>query len=260
MVMEVMVAVGGALVALLAFLLGDRLRPAGWRQSSDESSGTLVFDLIKTFFAAIVAFVVVICWQQYDNARGRTVAEANALIETYWAAHSMPGPEREQIQQQVHDYTTSVVTQEWPVMDRDQRLDPQTQATFDRLRDTVQQLRPADPYESTLRANALSGLDKVADARHYRANSAAHGIPGFLYVALYIAAALLLLSPVLSGVRVSRRSVVMIALLGVVIGSVLLQIHNLDHPFAGGDVVPADTFRLALEQFQPTTGPVQHAS
>lgn len=162
MARELVVAIGIAALAVLVFVLGDRLRPDSWRQTGDEAAGTLVFDLIKTFFAATVAFVVVICWQQYQTARSYTVAEAKSLVDAYTAAHAMPDPEHHRIQGLVRDYTTQVVDQEWSVMDRDGHLSQKAQETLDVLRDSVDSMRSSDPYVNNLRATALASLDRVA--------------------------------------------------------------------------------------------------
>ncbi|WP_328400256.1 bestrophin-like domain [Nocardia sp. NBC_00403] len=253
MARELIVAIGVTALAVLVFVLGDRLRPDSWRQTGDEAAGTLVFDLIKTFFAATVAFVVIICWQQYQTARSYTVAEAKSLVDTYTAAHAMPDPEHHRIQGLVRDYTTQVVDQEWSMMDRDGHLSQKAQGTLDVLRDSVDSMRSSDPYVNNLRATTLASLDRVAGARHDRALVVGYGIPGFLYVALYFGTLLLLLSPVLSGVRVTRRSVLMMVLLGVVVGAAILEVHNLDQPFSGGNTVPRDAFELALARFQQIT-------
>jgi hypothetical protein len=84
-------------------------------------------------------------------------------------------------------------------------------------RDTVESIPGTDERRTGLRTSALSGLDQVREARDNRALAAAHGIPSFLWVLLGLGTVLLLISPVLSGVTVSGRSIVMMGLLGVVV-------------------------------------------
>ncbi|MGV9818167.1 bestrophin-like domain [Nocardia xishanensis] len=245
MALEFLVPVAAAVSALTVFVVGDRLRPQSWRQTSDEASGTLVLDLIKTFFTAVVAFVVVICWQQYQNAHNHTIAESKALVDTYAAAQELPAAGRQLVQSSVRAYTQQVVTGEWSVMDTDHKLSPSTQDTFDTLRADVAAMPANDAAAET-----LTGLDRVAQARHDRAMDAGGGVPGFLYLALCFGTVLLLLSPVLSGLRVTKRSVAMTVLLGVVVGAAVLAIHNLDRPFSGGNRVPRDAYEYAQSRFE----------
>ncbi|MBH0776923.1 bestrophin-like domain [Nocardia bovistercoris] len=250
MAQELIVSLIAATLALGALVIGDRLRPRSWRQADDESSGTLVLDLIKTFFTAVVAFVVVISWQQYQNARGHTIAESKALVDAYWAAEAMPEPEQVLIQSGIRDYTDEVMNAEWAVMNRESGLSGDTQRTFDNLRATVTAMAPSDTESRDRRDETAEALKRVALARQDRAIDAREGLPGFLYAALIFGTALLLLSPILSGVRISRRSVVMTGLLGIVVGSALLQVHNLDHPFSGGNLVSREAFELAVTRYQ----------
>lgn len=253
MAIEFLVPALTALVAVSVLVAGDRLHPKTWRQTDDDTVGALVLNLINTIFMAVVAFIVVIAWQQYDNARNHTIAEAKALIDTYWTAHAMPDPDHTRIQGLVRDYTAQVVTEEWPVMADQGRLSQSTQDTLDTLRDAVASVNAADPETDSLRASALTSLEAVAQARADRALDAGYRVPGFLYLAMWVSTVLLLLSVVLSGVQVTKRSVVTTALLGAVVGVVIRAIYNLDQPFSGGNLVPKDAFELALSRYQHTS-------
>ncbi|WP_445253752.1 bestrophin-like domain [Nocardia sp. XZ_19_385] len=247
---QLLVPVALAVAAVIVFVVGDRLRPKSWRQA-DDGSGSMVVDLVNTLFLAVAAFVVVICWQQYDNAHNHTVAESKALVDVYWAAHAMSEPDHDRVQELVRDYTEQVVTDEWTVMDEEGRLSQSTQRTLDSLRDTVMAIQSPDAEDA--RTAALAGLDAVAQARHDRALDASLGMPGFLYTALWFSTALLLFSALISGVLVTLRSVVMTALLGLVVGAAIVAIYGLDRPFSGANIVSKDAFEIALSRYRRIT-------
>ncbi|WP_433710635.1 DUF4239 domain-containing protein [Nocardia sp. CA-084685] len=253
MLLIFIVPVLAAIIAVAIFVIGDRLRPDSWVSTEEEASGSLVLELINTLFLAVVAFVVVICWQEYDNAHNHTVAEAKALVDTYWTAHSMPDREHRQIQGLVRDYTDQVLTREWPVMQADRRLSQPTQDTFDSLRDAVESINSTDPDVMDLRTSAMASLDAAAEARQDRAMDASYQMPVFLYAALWFGTVLLLCSAVLSGVEVTRRSLLMTALLGIVVGTTVLAIYNLDRPFSGGNSVSKDAFEYAMSRYEHIT-------
>ncbi|MFI9505356.1 DUF4239 domain-containing protein [Nocardia sp. NPDC052566] len=251
-ILILLVPVLTAIVAVGVFVAGDRLRPDSWRESDDEEdkAGSLVLDLINTLFMAVVAFVIVICWQQFDTSHNHTVAEAKALVDTYWTAHSLPDAEKQKVQGLLRDYTEQVVGKEWTVMDEQRRLSPATQETFDTLRDAVASVKGDDPDVADLRTSAMTSLDEAAQARLDRAMDAHYTMPGFLYVALWFGTILLLFGVGLSGVEVTTRSLLMTALLGIVVGTTILAIYSLDRPFSGGYIVSRDAFELALARFQ----------
>jgi hypothetical protein len=251
---ELLVAISTAMVAVAVFVVGDLIRPRSWRHASDETSHTLVLDLAKTFFTAVVAFVFVTCWQQNQNAHSRTISESKGLVDTYLAAQALPGPDQQWIQAQLRAYTDQVITKEWPMMEQENRLSRSVDDTLDKMRYKVASIQTSDASVAEARGRAMESLDKVAQARHDRAMDVQRRIPRFLYVALILGAVLVLLNPVLSGMHVSRRSLAMTALLGVVLGSVLLAIHDLERPYAGSIKVPTNAFTYAQSQYEYITG------
>ncbi|MFI7004559.1 hypothetical protein [Nocardia sp. NPDC050175] len=256
---ELIVGICAAVIAVGVLVVGDRVRPKSWRQNSDESSSHLALDLAKTIFTAVLAFVFVACWNQNQNAYNHTITESKGLVDTYLAIHTMPGPDQQRIQEKVRAYTDGVLKDEWPVMERESRLNEATGKLLDDLRNTVVSIRSQDPAVVEARTRALSGIDRVTQARHDRAIDAARAIPQFLYIALCFGAVLVLLNPVLTGMLVTRRSLAMTALLGIVIGSSLLAIHDLERPFSGALGIPVDAFTYAQSQYeQSNTGPVTH--
>ncbi|MEV6279604.1 DUF4239 domain-containing protein [Nocardia sp. NPDC051832] len=247
---ETLLVVGVVLATVTLFLVGDRLRPKSWRQTSDESSGTLVLDLIKTLFTAVVAFTFVVCWQQQQTAHNHTVTEAKALVDVYESAQALPEAERRQVRDSVRNYTDQVVSQEWPMMERDHRVSSAVGAELEHVRSTVVPIRSADPLVTDARARTLTALDRITQARADRAIDAGRTLPAFLFAVLCIGSILVLLSPVLSGMRVTWRSVVMTALLGVVVGAALLTVHGLQRPYSSIIGVPTDAFSYARSQYQ----------
>ncbi|GAB4587586.1 bestrophin-like domain [Nocardia sp. IFM 10818] len=239
-----------AVVAVAVFLVGDRFRPVSWQREDDEGAHGMVLDMVNMFFAAIVAFVVVILWQQYDNATAHTVAEGKALVVAYETAGDLPDSDRSRVQGLVREYTEQVVTVEWVAMRDRKSLSGGTQETFDELRAAVAAVRSADPAVLDARQTIGESLDAVAEARYDRALDAGYSLPVFLYIALWFGTVMLLAGGVFSGVMVTKRSVVMTAMFGFVVGAIVLTIYKLDRPFAGWNVVSREAYELALARFQ----------
>ncbi len=237
-------------VAVGIFVLGDRVRPESWRHDDDSGAGSMTLDMVNMFFAAIVAFVVVILWQQFDTSHAHTVSEGKALVNVYESANSMPEPDREKIQGLVTAYTRQVIDEEWQVMDEQRRLSASTQATLDELRETVDAVPAGTTDAKAVQDETATAVAAITDARFDRGLDAGYRLPGFLYLALWFATAMLLFGTVFSGVVVTKRSILMTGLFGLVIGAVILAVYQLDQPFAGGNHVAKDAYELALARFQ----------
>lgn len=254
LILPIVVAVLFSVVAVIVFVVGDRVRPVSWQQTDDDDAAhSMVLDLVNMFFAAVVAFAVVIAWQQYDSAHAHTVDESKALIEVHGAAGDFPDAERQKIQNLVTDYTEEVVTGEWSVMNHDGKLSEDAQEKLDKLSDAVAAVQSTEPKVIDARTSALTGLGTVEEARYDRALDAQYRMPPFMYIALWLATAMLLCGTVLSGVVVTRRSLIMTALFGLVVGGVVVAVYQLDRPFSGGNVVSKDAFELALARFEASS-------
>ncbi|WP_336082815.1 bestrophin-like domain [Nocardia sp. SSK8] len=238
----------GAAVGI--FVLGDRVRPESWRHDDDSGAGSMMLDMVNMFFAAIVAFVVVILWQQYDTAHAHTVSEGKALVSVYESTSDLPEADREKIRALVTAYTRQVVDEEWQVMDEHRRLSPATQATLDELQEAVDAVPAATVEAKANRDETATAVAGIADARFDRGLDAGYRLPGFLYLALWFATAMLMFGTVFSGVVVTRRSILMTALFGLVIGAVMVAVYHLDQPFAAGNHVAKDAYELALARFE----------
>ncbi|MBW0271845.1 hypothetical protein ATM97_14665 [Nocardia sp. MH4] len=237
-------------VAVGIFVLGDRVRPESWRHDDDSGAGSMTLDMVNMFFAAIVAFVVVILWQQFDTSHAHTVSEGKALVNVYESANSMSEPDREKIQGLVTVYTRQVIDEEWQVMDEQRRLSASTQVTLDELRETVDAVPAGTADAKAVQDETATAVAAITDARFDRGLDAGYRLPGFLYLALWFATAMLLFGTVFSGVVVTKRSILMTGLFGLVIGAVILAVYQLDQPFAGGNHVAKDAYELALARFQ----------
>ncbi|QIS16969.1 DUF4239 domain-containing protein [Nocardia terpenica] len=253
MVQELIVAGLGAVVAVIVFVVGARVWPEQWQRGRDETAGDLVLDLVRNLFIAVIAFMVVLFWQQDDDAENHTVVEAKGLVGVYSLAHNLPEPHHRRVQGLVRDYTGRVLEREWGLMRREHRLDTSTQAALTALQDALAAVPAGDPGVADLRFKAFDSLQQVTEARQDRAVDVDRSVPGFLWIALYVGAVLVLASPVVSGLRITRNNVLVIALLGVVIASMLLQFHHLDRPFSGHAVVSRGAFENAMTTFGQIT-------
>ncbi|APA97311.1 DUF4239 domain-containing protein [Nocardia seriolae] len=202
-----------------------------------------------------MAFVVVILWQQYDTSHAHTASEGKALVSVYETVNDMPEPARGQIQGLVEDYTKQVVGQEWEVMDEQRRLSPATLATLDDLREAVAAAPATSAEDTATQDKAMTGVDAIVEARYDRGLDAGYRLPVFLYVALWFATIMLLLGTVFSGILVTKRSILMTGLFGLVIGAVIVAVYQLDRPFSGGNHVAKDAYQLALARFEHLTSP-----
>jgi hypothetical protein len=109
--------VGGSMV--LAWVVTVQLRrhvKAPEDDRHNEVAG-FIFATVGVIYAVLLAFVVIVAWEQYLTAEDRVSQEAAALITIARDASSFPEPARSLVYDQLSAYATSVIRDEWRTMD-----------------------------------------------------------------------------------------------------------------------------------------------
>src|SRR5918996_1834460 len=83
---------------------------------ADTTRGAGVYGVAGTGFAVLLAFVVVVAYEQYNDGKTASRAEADAVIELFRSAEFFPRGDGLEIQGDLVCYSRAVVEQEWPAM------------------------------------------------------------------------------------------------------------------------------------------------
>jgi hypothetical protein len=92
----VVLTVGG--IAIARFVL-----PARSTVLEDEVAANIA-TVVSAIFAVLLAFVVIVVWQQWDDAQSKVQQEANALSNLFEEAGVFPEPRRSELRAQLRDY------------------------------------------------------------------------------------------------------------------------------------------------------------
>jgi uncharacterized membrane protein len=223
------VIVIAVLMSAAAFVM-EKLIPGERRRKHNDVIG-FVYAVVGVAYAVLLGLVVIAAWNTLDVAKANTYAETNALIQLDWYGHSLPQPEHARIEGLVQEYTTVVITTEWPRLAH-QEDSERAWAVYTNLRAVVQ----------------ASG--ELGNARRERINQAAEGIPALLWTALVVGGIITIGFPLFFGMKSTVAHAFVMFSLTLLIGSLLLVVFELNYPFAGIVSVSPEAFRLALERMQ----------
>jgi hypothetical protein len=125
-----------ALFALVGLVLVRRLLPLPRRKELVNASTRVsaIFGAIRGAFTILLAFSVVIVWQQFNSADATVQREANYLGDIYWNANQLPDSQRQQMQELARSYARVVINEEWAMMEQGEhsrRVDKITRASGD---------------------------------------------------------------------------------------------------------------------------------
>ena len=142
------------LLAVLGLTLVQRLVPSALREEHNDVAG-FIYAVLGVMYAVVLAFVVIVVWEEFEAAKNITYTEANDLADIHGLAEQFPEPKRSQVQGLVRSYTRTVVDEEWPLM-RDGRSSPRAQALMDDLRQNIQEFEPDTVAEQAIYDQQLS--------------------------------------------------------------------------------------------------------
>jgi uncharacterized membrane protein YgaE (UPF0421/DUF939 family) len=72
-------------VAVLGLVVVQRLVPSALRQEHNDVAG-FIYAVVGVAYAVLLAFVVVVVWEEYERAKDTVETEANELAGDYFLA------------------------------------------------------------------------------------------------------------------------------------------------------------------------------
>ena len=204
--------------------------------------------LIGLLFSVLLAFVIASVLEDYDKARSDTQEEANALGAVYGFAHGIPEPTQSIWKRDSRNYTSLVIDQDWPLMNR-QESSGAAWTALNTLRSDVFAFTAADAREQFLQDKAIEKVQDVYDARRTRVELVNAGVPDFVGYSLLGEAILVVLFPLLTKPHLTARLLIAVGIQVLVVTGALYLVSVLNHPFSGVYRVEPSAFEILLDRF-----------
>ncbi|BBZ11727.1 hypothetical protein BST20_09355 [Mycobacterium branderi] len=231
-------------VAVAGLVLWRRI--FGRRVAEVGSVSDHVFELAGVLYAVLVAFVVVVVWEQFDQAQSDTESEAVAISDLLRDSEGLPAPARRTIQQNLIAYTNDVVDDEFPRMRHGGTIEQQSEH-LTRVWQSFLQVQPVTQSEISFYRQSISKLDDLGSARKTRISSSQSEIPGEMWVLLLGGALVMLIFTYMETVPNVVHHGVLIALASALLAFVLYLIFAMEHPFVGTIAVSDDPYVHVLD-------------
>ena len=207
--------------------------------------------VLGVVYAVLLAFVVIVVWEDYVDASRTSDAEANQLVDLYWLAEGFDDAERDRIQAAAREYGQVVIEYEWNAM-ADGRPDGRAEASLRGLRSFYTELEPDAGREQEIYRESLRRLSELNDNRAERLHAASTGLQGLMWTVLIVGGVLTVVFTYFFGVSNIRPQALMTAGLTTMLALTLFLVWNLNHPFRGDFHVDATSFEDAIEEMSPT--------
>src|SRR4051794_26350212 len=175
-VLTVTVALG---LSISGLLLVRRSVALSTLERHNDVAGFIIA-VVGVLYAVLLAFVVVITWQNFDRASQIASQEAQ-LVEGLYRDASVFGAQGVELRNTLDAYATSVVTREWPAMDVHQDESAATDAALERVFAAYHAVDPKTPTEQAFYGESIRRLEAVEAARGDRIEAASAQLPSVLW-------------------------------------------------------------------------------
>ncbi len=236
-----------ALLAALGAYLVHRFAPPALRENNEFTGFT--FSFVGLVYGVYLAFTVVIVWEHFETANDLATSEATRLSELWRDAGPLPGGGA--IQQQLYDYTRSVIEDDWPSLERNHRGSERTSHKYEELWRSYYAvtLTPNDARQAAFFHESVVQLNALGRERRMRILTGAANIPMMMWGLLVAGGLGMIVFIYLIAARHLWLKLVITAFCAGVLAWAVLIVFALVDPYSGDVSVKPDAFRSVLESF-----------
>ena len=231
--------------AIVGLIIFKRIVDVEELHSSSDSLGTYV-QTLGGIYAVLLAFIVVVVWGQFNDARGFLNREANSVVDLYRLSGGLPEQARDVIQDGLRSYVAGVLDEEWRAMStHDERTTDKIGQRLDRVWSAIHTCMPLNECQHTVYGEVLARFNDLTELRTSRLVAATAKIPIAMNVLLYTGAMILICSTYLLPFdRFWLHATVSGAFAGA-LAHILFLIYDLDDAFAGDYQIDKSPFLRA---------------
>lgn len=209
-----------------------------------------IFSTIGVIYAVMLAFVLIIVWQDFDRAQNNAVQEANIFAAIFRDSVGLPEPFKSQYLEANSKYLDAVITYEWPVMQYGQRS-MEAQVLADKVWELTGTFEPKSEKEKIFFSEILRKMNEAGEMRRQRLMDARTGVHPALWFVLLLGGIITVAFTFFFGSENLYSQIIMTTLLAVLIVLILFTILVMDFPYSGDMSIPVAPFVQVLEFIKP---------
>lgn len=244
-VMLGMMMIGGAtLLAAVALLTVRRFIPHHKLKLHNDVAGAM-FATVGVLYAVLLAFVVVIVWQNFDRSNTNVHKEVNALVDLYRDAEAFSPEFKNVIRPLFIDYAEAVVKEEWKAMESGS-ASPQVTAVLTSMWSAYSNYLPVNETEKVFFSESVQKLNELGEFRRLRLMDANTGVHPLLWIVLIVGGIVTITFISFFGAENLNAQMIMAVLLAILVGLILFTILAMDYPFTGSVSVSSEIFKIVV--------------
>jgi hypothetical protein len=242
------ILLGSALFAMAATYAVRKQVDEQVHKDNTEVAG-FIFAAVGVIYGVLLAFMVLVVWQEYAEANVSAQHEANALANVYRLAGGFPDPFGPRLQAAAVHYGRTVVADEWPKMavgEPSERATEAIESLWAIHRELHLDKATADEHEDDL----FQSLERLSNERRIRLLASRDELPGLLWLLLIGGGLVTIGFTLFLRAPNSVAHLLMAAAFAALVAFVIFLIVELDNPFAGEVHVRPIALEQTLQLFE----------
>jgi hypothetical protein len=212
-------------------------------EKHNEVAG-FIFATVGVLYAVLLAFTVIIVWEQYLSAESAVSQEAAALITVARDASSFPEPARSKVYEQLRAYAQFVINDEWRTMDEATLEHEESTGAISAINTMWSIYRSLPPGQ--VDPHTTESLDNLSTQRAIRLQSNVAALPVVLWFGLLFGAVITISFGLILHMNNIQLHAAMASLLAGIVATSLWMILMINHPFSGEVQVSTAAFQHAI--------------
>lgn len=200
-----------------------------------------IFATLGVVYAVLLAFTVIITWQDFDKAQDVTVNEANCITALYLDSVPFPAEFRGELKKELSKYVRAILDDEWQMMAKGQRS-ASVQKIQVELWGLYSSYQPKNETQKIFLMESVKKFNQAEEMRQQRIVYASTGINPILYFVLIAGSFITIAFAMLFGTENIIPHLIMVSLLASIIAITLFTIIAMDYPFTGEISIKPDIF------------------
>jgi len=211
-----------------------------------------IIAVVGVIYAVLLAFVVIVSWENFSQAESTVGQEASALRSIYRESQAFPPDVRVRIHADVLKYASTAVEQEWQAMAEGRPGSPEVNRVLDDMSQSLAALPATTPIQQEYVGAEADRFNQLVGFRSQRLDYVESGVPAVLWIALGVGAIVTIGFAMIFGLSSTTLHLIMTGSLSAVIGVLLFVAIAIDHPFAGDVAVGPAPLERVTSDFQNT--------
>jgi hypothetical protein len=235
-------------IVLLGIWLIRRAVPAT-REGFDAEVSSQILGVVASLFGLLLAFVIVIEYQNFGSAQANVGQEADSLAAITRDSSALSPAQGARVRAAVGSYVRAVVTDEWPDL-REGHQSVRASDDVNTIYAALEAAKPRSPEATAFYDDSVRQINAALIARRDRLDAAAGGLPSLILALVLVGALVILFYVMLVGSRSFWFHMIGACSIALVVAMSLVVLVDLSYPFSGDLVVSSDPFKAGvLAQF-----------